>query len=72
MESTESWGGACQVMRAKLQVALKEQVTLLESVQHLQSENSTLSDNVRLILKRHFKFFLAFQSLFVTEYDEVA
>ena len=47
MESTESWGGACQVLRTKLQAALmREQVNLLEAVQHLQSENASLAAKV--------------------------
>jgi hypothetical protein len=42
MESSASWGGACQVLRTKLQAALKEEVVLLESVQQLQSEKCSL------------------------------
>jgi len=43
MESTDSWGGACEVLRKKLQAALKEEVTLLETVQVLQSEKALLA-----------------------------
>jgi chromosome segregation ATPase len=42
METSASWGGACQVLRTKLQAALKEEVNLLESVQQLQAEKSVL------------------------------
>jgi hypothetical protein len=42
MESSASWGGACQVLRTKLQAALKEEVNLLEIVQQLQLEKSSL------------------------------
>jgi hypothetical protein len=42
MESSASWGGACQVLRTKLQAALKEEVILLENVQQLQLEKTTL------------------------------